>query len=73
MKKLGFPQEHDWDPHIQQVVTIEQQADPKGGKSLKYAKVIWKDERRENVAIPLSIAHKRFPQKVRNPMLSCLC
>jgi chromobox protein 1 len=74
LKKLGYPQEHDWDPHIQQVVTIEQQPDPKGEKNLKYAKIIWKDSRRENKAIPLSIAHKRFPQKVRAlSCCPCLC
>jgi hypothetical protein len=44
-------------------VAIEQQVDAKGGETLKYAKVIWKDDRREKQSIPLSIAHKPFPQK----------
>jgi chromobox protein 1 len=73
LKRLGYPQEHDWDPHIRQVITIEQQVDPKGGKNFKYAKVIWMDERRENKSIPLSIAHKRFPQKVGLFSVFCLC
>jgi hypothetical protein len=47
--------------------------DAKGGKAHKYAKVIWKDERRESKAIPLSVAHKRFPQKVWTLKMSWLC